>query len=457
MIKRIVATLVAALLLTVSFAVSAEEAADGTIAKPVITSGNTIAIYNIETKTYVFNTSNNKRIEPASTAKMITAMLAYDSIPNLQEPITAPSNVSSATLIGPLGSKGAPRLGIGAGETYTAYELLQAAVITSANDACVCLADYVSGGDLTAFVQKMNDKAKQIGAVNTHFTSCTGLAGEGAYTTAEDVALIASVFYQYSMLFDIARVDRATTSLGTLHTKNYFNSNYLLADYYKYSKKGVIGISAGQNTDTSGYALVSAVTTSNKLTYIVVVMEAASEIRDAQTGVRSFPEENAYADTVVLSEWLPGAFRTQTAVSLKETFYELPVELGIDSDSIIIVPEHEVTILRDLSIGAENNIELKPMFGYSKLTAPVEKDMLVGELKVYYNGTLIDSVPLLTHNTVEKSDLLELAHKFKSALFSDTAMTVYRIFFIIVIAFVAISVCSFVYRCVRKYSKGLKG
>ena len=141
---------------------------------------------NLNTGTVVYDKKPDDKVYPASTTKLMTAIVAYEHIPDLDVEITATDYVVKNT-------QGA-NVRIEAGEVYTARELLNALLIEGANDAALMLAEYVSGSE-QEFCVLMNEKAKSIGAVNTHYDNVTGFHSDTTVTTARDTGLIAQYFY----------------------------------------------------------------------------------------------------------------------------------------------------------------------------------------------------------------------------------------------------------------------
>src|SRR5690606_17999365 len=122
----------------------------------------------------------HERRAPASTTKMMTGLVAIES-GKLDENVT----------IGPNPSKvGESSMYLEEGEVFTLRQLVEAALIKSANDSCVAIAEAVSG-DVPQFVELMNRKAKQLGARDTNFVNPSGLHHKDHYTTASDLAIIA--------------------------------------------------------------------------------------------------------------------------------------------------------------------------------------------------------------------------------------------------------------------------
>ena len=133
---------------------------------------------NLDTGIVVYGKDFNTRTSPANTVKLMTAIVAYENIEDLDTVITASSSAVSK-------AQGA-NMAIKTGESFTARELLYGLLVRGANDAALVLAEYVAGTE-QEFCSLMNQKALELGAVNTHFENVTGFYTEGSYTTARDV------------------------------------------------------------------------------------------------------------------------------------------------------------------------------------------------------------------------------------------------------------------------------
>ena len=237
--------------------------------EPVITSGNAIVVMSVETGQILLNTANGREVDPTCATKLMTAMLAFDMANGLDNQVTV--DAEALKNIGKKGDISAPMLGLRAGNTATVRQLLQATLISAANDACNALAYSVSGGDIAGFVEKMNARATEIGCEHTYFTNTTGLYDGEAYTTVEDVAKIAAAFYRYNTLLDISSQPTYVIGGSTIHTKNYLRSETLMRGCTIRESKGMI---AGQRTDKSDYCLITA-GESDGIGYVYVIMEAA--------------------------------------------------------------------------------------------------------------------------------------------------------------------------------------
>lgn len=122
------------------------------------------------------------RIYPASMTKIMTALVAIENLPDLEEQITL-----TAEQINPLYEEGASMAGFSAGETVTVRDLLYGVMLPSGADACVALADRIAGSE-AGFVELMNQKAQELALSDTHFVTDSGLHDDNHYSTCADLA-----------------------------------------------------------------------------------------------------------------------------------------------------------------------------------------------------------------------------------------------------------------------------
>ncbi|MGI5901356.1 MAG: D-alanyl-D-alanine carboxypeptidase family protein [Desulfitobacteriia bacterium] len=163
---------------------------------PIISSEAAILI-DITTGQTLFAKAPDKPFEPASTTKIMSALVALEK-GQLNDIVTASPSVLDKDL-----ARGT-RIYLEPGEQMTLGNLLYALLLNSANDAAVAIAEHI-GGNVQGFVDLMNEKAKEIGAFNTHFKNPSGLSEDGHLTTARDLAMIARFAYKNPVFRDYVR------------------------------------------------------------------------------------------------------------------------------------------------------------------------------------------------------------------------------------------------------------
>ncbi len=188
----------------------------------------------------VFAKNENARVSMASTTKIMTAIVAIENFP-LNKAVKIPKEA-----VGIEGSS----IYLKEGECLIFEDLLYALLLESANDVAVAIAITVSGS-VDGFVQLMNDKATELGLINTHFTNPHGLGDENHYTTAKELSIIACYAMKNPIFAEIVSTYKRIIPLNDDGSRVLINHNKLLRSY-----DGAIGVKTGF-TKKSGRCLVS--------------------------------------------------------------------------------------------------------------------------------------------------------------------------------------------------------
>ncbi len=215
---------------------------------PEIT-GTTGIVMDMDTGDILYEKDCHRRAEPASTTKLLTAILAVDNL-NPSDLIT----VKDGALEGI--SYDAVRIWLSPGETMPVSDLLYALLLPSANDAANVLAMAVAG-TVPSFVVKMNETAEALGCKDTHFTNANGLPDPQHYTTAYDMALIARAAYSRSRIRDVLATPAYwIPATNMAEERELWTTNYLLYDvtdvYYDACTGGKTGY-----TEEAGNCMVA--------------------------------------------------------------------------------------------------------------------------------------------------------------------------------------------------------
>lgn len=353
-------------------------------------SGYSAYVYNPETGSVIYRKNQEDIVYPASTVKLMTAIVAYENIPDLSTEITATKTAVRAT-------KGS-NMALKIGEQLTAEQLLYGLLVTGANDAANLLAEHVAGS-VDKFCEMMNDKAKEIGANDTFYVNPTGLHDDRMKTTARDTAIIAKYFYYINQLFEMSDTTRYTIP-ETEYTQQriLLNRNLLISRVRseKYYYSPAMGMSLG-NTPEAGECIVSSCSDESGMTYICVVMNSRNE-----------SEENAAcADAVALMKMCLGNFTYSRVLSPKNIICEIPVKLAVDTDYVTLLPENELKALLPKNLDYAKDITIEPRVSEDYAIAPIFEGVKYGEAVVKYKNEIsIGTVSLVAGKSVDKSNVL---------------------------------------------------
>ena len=326
----------------------------------------------------VFEQNARERRSPASITKIMTLLLTFEALDQgkikLEDPVTVSAYASSM---------GGSQVFLAENEVQTLETMIKCIAVASGNDASVAVAEYIAGSE-EAFVDQMNQKAAELGMVDTHFEDCCGLTdSDGHYTTAMDVAIMSrELTVKYPQVFeytgiwmeDITHETRQGSSTFTLNSTNKLLKQYQWAT----------GLKTG-STSKAKFCL-SATATKDGIDLIAVVMGAPdykARFKDAQTLLSyGFNVSDLYLDenTDVLEDLrIEGGVEDTVPVRYQSEFRYLDTE-GNSLD------------------GVKKTIELP-----EEAQAPVAKGAEAGRAVYLLNGVEIGSVPILYENDVAKA------------------------------------------------------
>jgi D-alanyl-D-alanine carboxypeptidase (penicillin-binding protein 5/6) len=336
----------------------------GAPAPPVVTADSAIMVDAV-TGTVLFEKRCHKRRPPASTTKIMTAILALEH-GDLDETVKASSKACKT----PFGS-----LHLKPGETLTLNDLVRGMLLRSANDAAVCAAEHIAVSE-KKFVEMMNAKAKELGAKDTHFVNPHGLYNPEHYSTAYDLALMARHACRIPLFNEM--VSMKTTTIGrSVNQKDAFirsTARFL----WKYD--GADGIKTGY-TREAGHCFVGSATR-HGWRLIAVILKS----------------KDVNADAAALLDYGFKFFKLVAFAKVNETVTTTRVAGGV-VDEVRLLPTTDLALVVRNSAEAEPRIELD----VKEAVAPVQKGDKLGTLTAYMDDRKIGSVDLIAADSVERT------------------------------------------------------
>lgn len=301
----------------------------------------------------IFEKNADEKRAAASVTKIMTILLAVEAIENGRISLTD-RVVISANAAGMGGSQ----VLLDAGETQTVDVLMKSIIVGSANDASVAMAEHIAGS-AQVFVDRMNERARELDMTDTHFVNTTGLPAQGQHTTARDVARMSielmkhDLYYRYSSIWldEVVHESGRRTSLT--------NTNRLIRLY-----DGCDGGKTG-STNEAGYC-ISATARRGDMRLIAVVL-------GADTGKERFQ---------IASEMMEYGFANYRRYPVTERGARIRGELPVSGggrDSVPLELNDDLTLL--LKRGDEEEVELRANLPES-VSAPVAKGDLIGSVDV---------------------------------------------------------------------------
>jgi len=355
--KKRGAALLCAMLLLVSSARAVEVAAPSAI------------LMEKETGRILFAKEEHKQLEPASVTKVMTLLLTMEAIDggqlNYDDMITASAHACSM---------GGSQIWLKENEQLSVSDMLKAVCVVSANDCAVALAETVAGSE-DAFVERMNQRAEELGMADTTFKNATGLPAAGHVTSAHDIALMSR-----ELILNHPDIRQYTTIwMDTLRNgeSQLVNTNRLVRFY-----EGATGLKTG-STDSALYCL-SATAEREGMELIAVIMKGATSAQrfeDAQT-LLSYGFANYALRKVVPDQALP----------------PVPVELGVQATVQPVLGEGGTLLLEKAKAGnLSQSVTLE-----ERVAAPVTLGDRMGTLTVFSGEEVVAEIPLLAGEEVPR-------------------------------------------------------
>lgn len=223
--------------------------------------------------------NSQRRVYPASLTKIMTAVLALEDTPDLNEEMTLSTDIFSD-----LYAQGASMAGFEPGEKVVYRDLLYGVLLPSGAECCLAFADSIAGSE-AAFADLMNEKAQELGMKNTHFTNSTGLHDENHYTTVEDISILLKYALQNDEFREVFTSSRHSTKPTNVHPDGITFQSTLFKnlDQPEVSNGKILGGKTGY-TSEAGLCLASLAIVNDK-EYILVTAGAEGSHQTSQFNI----------------------------------------------------------------------------------------------------------------------------------------------------------------------------
>ena len=353
----------------------------GTFLSFSVFSANEDEKLDVKAKSYVLmDVSNGKlllgkdeheRLYPASVTKIMTLLLVIERIDSgklsLEDKVTASTAAAG---------KGGSQIWLKEGETMTVDELLRAAAIGSANDACTALAEHIAGSE-EGFVKLMNAKANELGMKDTNFENCTGLDDdtENHLTSAYDIALMSRELLSHERIQNYTTVWMDSLRSGATEL---VNTNKLVRFY-----KGTTGLKTG-TTSKAGHCISASAIRKNL--HLIAVVLGAENSTDRFEGAKA------------LLNYGFANYETVTPNFDSSLITDVNVIKGIEQS---VTPQVEKVLPMTLETGTGAKIQPKINLALS-VEAPVEKGQVLGTLDFEIDGNVIASYNIVSPVEIRK-------------------------------------------------------
>lgn len=330
------------------------------------------------TGTVLYEKNAKERLAPASVTKVMTLLLIMEALDNGQlawDDTVVTSDTAAA--------KGGSQIYLESGERMSVEEMLKSVVVSSANDCATALAEHIAGSE-AAFVEKMNNRAAELGMTDTHFVNCTGLDDDANaaehLTTAYDIALMSRALLQHEKIKDYTTIWMDTVRDGRFGLSN---TNKLVRFY-----DGTTGLKTGY-TSAAGHCLAaSAKRDGIELIAVVLHCSSSTERFESAKALLNY----GFANYALVSAQTPEPLPT-VEVKLGKQKLLSPV---LQSAAPILIPKSQQS-----SVTKTVNIE-------ESVSAPIEAGQQLGTLTLRAGEQLLAEIPIVAPCGVEKLGLWEL-------------------------------------------------
>ena len=324
------------------------------------------------------------KVFPASVTKVMTMLLIAEDLEagkiSLDDTVTASARAASF---------GGSCVYLEAGEQMSVSDMLKCIAVVSANDCAVAMAEHLSGSE-SLFVDRMNRRAEELGMKDSHFTNCSGLFDDGDhYTSAYDVALMSRELVKHDMIKDFTTIWMDSIRGGEFELSN---TNKLVHSY-----PGCTGLKTGY-TSSAMYCL-AATAERDGVEYIAVVMHAESS-------------ESRNRDARTLLD-VGFANYSLCPLRMEQPLPELKVELGRAESVSLEYGGEAYALVEGKGQTPEYDLRLK-----KTVQAPVRAGEALGELTVRIRGQVVETVPILAAEDVERVGFFGLFGRLGGSLFA---------------------------------------
>ena len=386
----------------------------------------------VDSGTILFQQNQDMRHPADGLVRVMTLLLAVSAIEN--------GTASSSEIVEMTESAWqgiAPvshTLGIEPGEQMSLFDLMHASFLTGAAEASNLIAERI-GGSISNFVALMNNRAQELGAVNTQFANASGQHSAIQYTTAADLFIIYREAMSYPLFVEISGSHRFTLrATNVSDARNIIGTNELMDDrtqyFHRHSTSGLVSITYEGGYSFAGYA------ESEGMSLIVVVLGSDAIIHeDLSVTMRNFSEARR------LFEWGFDNFGWHTILDVFELVGRAPVTNGAGADFVNLRPQSSIVrvLENDFPIDSfHRTVVIHSTIAGITLYAPIEAGEVLGEITISRAGVEYGTVLLIANTSIELNRLEHIRMQIVDILATGTARTVLAILFVLLTVYAAL-------------------
>ena len=332
----------------------------------------------------LYESNPDERLPIASVTKVMTMLLIMEAVDSgkisLDDMVTVSENAMSY---------GGSTMFLETGEQLTVNDMLKGSAVASANDGCVAMAEHLAGSE-SAFVDMMNEKAKELGMENTHFMNTNGLDEDDHYSSARDVAIMSRELMKHETIFNYTSIWMDTLRGGKFQLAN---TNKLIRFY-----DGANGLKTGSTS--KALCCLSAAAKRNDMQLIAVLLGAPTSAE-------------RFASAKSLLDYGFANYEVNTQITAGDEVQKIAVEKGVDKEVGVVAGDSCSTLVKK---GQEDNIT-KEIKIDETITAPIEAGQKIGTMTISRDGEVIADIDLNASSAVEKKGIGLIIKDFFTTIF----------------------------------------
>ena len=330
-------------------------------------SSKTAILYNLDNGEVLYEKNADEKVPIASLTKIMTALITLENIQDLNKQIILINNDSEELI-----EANAVTAGFTKGEIVTYKDLLYGLLLPSGADAAKALARNVAGSE-EKFIQKMNEKVKELNLKQTNFSTVIGLDDENNYSTARELSIIFKEALKNKDFKTIITTKEYTSSDGKIKFKSTIQSN---AKKFEIDVPYILGGKTGTTTD-AGLCLAT-IAKANNVNYMLVTTGALYD--------KKAPHHIEDAKTIY--DYFINNYSNQKVVDKNKSFKTIKAKYT-NNDTLKLYPSKDITIYLENDY---NKNDIKYVYqGKDEITPFDKKGDTLGTLKIYYNDKLLDT------------------------------------------------------------------
>ena len=357
-------------------------------AKELVPNAKAAILIDPDSKKILFEKNIYDEVSVASLTKMMGLLLIFEQIEageiKYTDKVIASANAASM---------GGSQIWLTEGEELTVDEMLKGIIMASANDGIVAMAEFVAGSE-EAFVKMMNDKVKELKLLHTHFVNPTGLDEKGHYSSAYDLAIIASELMKHEDVFKYTTLYEDYLRKDTDNKFWLVNTNKLIKTY-----KGADGLKTGM-TDDAGYCMAVTAKRNGMRLLAIVLGETEGKVRNSETAsLLDYGFNNYEMVTIKKKGEKVGEIKFTKAKPLK----------------IDIILNEDINIIQNKGIIKK---EYKSEVKLNNLRLPIKVGDTIGKLLIKDNNEIIKEVILKSNQNMNKRGFFDLWSNILKSIFT---------------------------------------